>query len=94
MKLERGCVDCGYNAHPAALEFDHRDPADKDPLLVGGRTISSQLQRRWEWVLAEVAKCDVRCANCHAVRTAVEQHHLHGRSDGTEPDAQPALWTD
>lgn len=29
LKLEAGCVDCGYNKHPAALHFDHRDPETK-----------------------------------------------------------------
>lgn len=28
-KAQSGCVDCGYSAHPAALEFDHRDPCQK-----------------------------------------------------------------
>lgn len=29
IKMERGCVDCGYAPHPAALHFDHRDPSAK-----------------------------------------------------------------
>lgn len=28
-KLERGCVDCGYKGHPAALEFDHLPQFEK-----------------------------------------------------------------
>ena len=28
IKLERGCADCDYRAHPAALDFDHR-PGEK-----------------------------------------------------------------
>jgi hypothetical protein len=23
IKMERGCTDCGYREHPAALDFDH-----------------------------------------------------------------------
>lgn len=29
VKMAAGCSDCGYREHPAALEFDHRDPATK-----------------------------------------------------------------
>jgi len=29
IKLERGCCKCGYNAHPAALHFNHIDPSTK-----------------------------------------------------------------
>jgi len=64
-KVAHGCIDCGYNAFPAALHFDHRDPATKTAdvaQLIG-------TGRRWETILIEIAKCDVRCANCHAVRT-------------------------
>lgn len=77
MKMERGCADCGYNAHPAALQWDHRDGADKDRAAsAGGRAFA--LGWAWERILAEIAKCDVVCANCHAVRTA-ERGYTGGR---------------
>jgi hypothetical protein len=56
------CVDCGEN-DPVVLEFDH----------LGEKTfnIGSALHnRKWESVLAEIAKCEVVCANCHRRRTA------------------------
>jgi hypothetical protein len=62
-KLEHGCMDCGFNAHHAALQLDHR------PGTVKVRDIKSGQQLGWEALLAEIAKCDVVCANCHAVRT-------------------------
>lgn len=58
-------MDCGYREHPAALDFDHRDPTAKRM-----SSIAKHLTRRWEVVLAEIAKCDVVCANCHRIRTA------------------------
>jgi hypothetical protein len=56
--------------HPAALHFDHLDPATKK------FKISTSLSRRWADVLVEIAKCVVRCANCHAVQTVGTQRHL------------------
>lgn len=63
MKMERGCMDCGYRAHPAALEFDHA----RDTKSI---TLSQCSERYWSVVEHEVAKCDVVCANCHRIRTA------------------------
>jgi hypothetical protein len=56
------CVDCG-EGDPLVLEFDHlRDKAFN---------ISEGLvDRGWQAVLAEIAKCEVVCANCHRRRTA------------------------
>jgi len=60
------CVDCG-RADPVVLEFDHRDPALKI------RDVANMMvSRRWPRVSAEIEKCDVRCANCHRRRTAVQ----------------------
>lgn len=62
-KVEQGCVDCGYNAHPWALEFDHLPGAAKV------KTVASMMYSSWQVIWAEIAKCEVVCANCHAIRT-------------------------
>lgn len=64
LKLSVGCMDCGYREHPQALEFDHRPGEEK--LF----EIAPNSNARWIHVLAEIAKCDVVCANCHRVRSA------------------------
>jgi hypothetical protein len=68
LKLERGCVDCGYNEWPSALHFDHR-PGETKSFEIGGR-----LYYAWERIMAEVDKCDVRCANCHHKVTDLRRH--------------------
>lgn len=62
--LENPCVDCG-ETDLRVLDLDHRDPATK-------RAEVSRLVFRAQWsrVAAEIALCDVRCANCHRRRTA------------------------
>lgn len=76
-KLERGCADCGYDAHAEALDLDHRDHATKAhdvAYLVSTRVA-------WPRLLAELEKCDVVCANCHRVRTysGTTMHMAHVR---------------
>lgn len=51
------CVDCGEQ-DPVVLEFDH----------VRGEksyTITNMALHSLDNIEAEIAKCDVRCANCH-----------------------------
>lgn len=62
IKLASGCVDCGYNANAAALDFDHISG-------VKAFTIGPALTYSKARLLEEIAKCEVRCANCHRVRT-------------------------
>ena len=59
---ENPCLDCGEK-DPIVLEFDHL--GDKDFNIAKGIR-----DRNWKTVLAEIAKCDVVCANCHRRRTA------------------------
>lgn len=59
VKSERGCVRCGEK-HPACLDFHHRDEAAK---LFGIGTRVHFFGR--EKLLAEIAKTDVLCSNCH-----------------------------
>lgn len=58
------CMDCGYDRYYGALDFHHRDPADKDPSFANLRGWS------WERIEKEIAKCDLVCRNCHAERHA------------------------
>jgi hypothetical protein len=59
---EHPCVDCGER-DPVVLEFDHLS----EKLFTIGHDLRD---RSWESILAEIAKCDVVCANCHRRRTA------------------------
>jgi hypothetical protein len=57
------CVDCGED-DVVVLEFDHR----RDKL----ETVSTLSREGYslDKLKAEIAKCDVVCANCHRRRTA------------------------
>jgi protein-arginine kinase activator protein McsA len=61
------CVDCG-ESDPRVLEFDHRDRASKKAsvsvLVTEGYAVST--------IAREISKCDVRCANCHTIKTREE----------------------
>jgi hypothetical protein len=74
------CVDCG-EADPVVLDFDHRDPATKlysiCHLISGCRGL--------DVIIAEIAKCDVRCSNCHRRKTAREQGWSRLLSDYIPP---------
>lgn len=55
------CIICGYNKCPQALQFHHMNPSEKS------FNISHKGHcRKWEEVVAEVKKCILVCANCHA----------------------------
>ena len=58
--MKCGCVDCGYCEHLAALDFDHVS-GEKERLVSFAKSI--------EQAKTEIAKCEVRCANCHRIRT-------------------------
>lgn len=54
------CVDCGEK-DPIVLEFDH---VRGEKIL----NVTAMATAPREKVLAEIAKCDIRCANCHRRR--------------------------
>ncbi|HEY2714992.1 MAG TPA: hypothetical protein VGI73_02095 [Solirubrobacterales bacterium] len=56
------CKDCG-ETDPLVLGFDHL--RDKEFSISKGL-----VDRNWQSVLDEIAKCEVVCANCHRRRTA------------------------
>lgn len=62
------CVDCNEN-NIVVLEFDHKDNVEKImnvSKLIGG-------YHKWDKIKEEIDKCDVRCSNCHKIRTAKQQ---------------------
>ncbi len=60
---EHPCVDCG-ETDPLVLEFDH---------VRGEKTteISDLMYHKFQTLLDEIDKCEVRCANCHRKITAI-----------------------
>lgn len=73
LKRDKPCADCGGVFHYSAMEWDHR-PGTAKVALISTLVIKTNSRRR---VLDEIAKCDLVCANCHAVRTF---DRLTGRS--------------
>ncbi|MBX9679725.1 MAG: hypothetical protein K2X38_13260 [Gemmataceae bacterium] len=65
-KLAKGCATCGYREFAEALEFDHLPQYKKN------FNVARAARRILDWsvIEAEIAKCEVVCANCHRVRTA------------------------
>ena len=60
--LEHPCVDCG-NSDVRVLDFDHLGDKFMDVTMMVKDGFS------WPKILIEIAKCEVRCRNCHAIKT-------------------------
>lgn len=88
IKLAQGCIDCGYRGHPRALDFDHREPGLK-------RFNVSKIIRStqsWERIQAEIDLCDVRCANCHRIKTWEDNDYVKVGLDSTGPPDRRTAW--
>lgn len=59
------CMDCGGTFPPVCMDFDHVEGEKFDG-------VSRMVRRGFseDRILAEVAKCELVCANCHRIRTA------------------------
>jgi len=57
------CADCGGRFAQCSMDFDHRDPSTKV------KNVTSMIMGSIERMLAEAAKCDIVCSNCHRLRT-------------------------
>lgn len=64
IKESTPCADCGIQYPYYVMDFDHRPGTGKMFDISDMGLVSSV-----EVLLAEVAKCDVVCANCHRHRT-------------------------
>lgn len=84
IKLERGCADCGYNEYAAALDFDHLPGSVKKY-----RPSTMPAGTSWANIAAEIAKCEVVCANCHRVRTFKRLRAKTGEQHGNGSSGAP-----
>jgi hypothetical protein len=60
------CSDCGHSHPHYVMEFDHVR-GEKRFDIAAGMLLHHRCTR--DEMLAEIAKCDLVCANCHRVRT-------------------------
>jgi hypothetical protein len=63
------CVDC-RESDPLVLQFDHVDLTEKRGCVTG---FSGSSRQRIE---EEISRCVIRCANCHAKKTAQERNSI------------------
>lgn len=59
------CADCDMKYPSYVMQFDHLDPDGKLFNIANWSGKRYSVAR----VLLEIAKCEVVCANCHAIRT-------------------------
>lgn len=64
------CVDCGER-RVLALEFDHKNSLKKSFNLGKAHMIKDLTLKE---LVREIAKCEVRCSNCHTIKTHKEQN--------------------
>lgn len=57
------CKSCGMSDF-RCLHFHHRDSEEKVATVA---TMVQKFEYSYEDILAEIAKCDVFCANCHMI---------------------------
>lgn len=70
----RPCVDCGIQYPPWVMQFDHV----RGTKLFDISTAVNRLRCSLSTLMAEIEKCDVVCANCHADRTHKRRRALRG----------------
>lgn len=78
--LAHPCVDCG-ETDPVVLDFDHvegRKSANVSALVADGY--------EWGVISAEIAKCVVRCANCHRRHEARKRGYFRSVTIGRSRD--------
>lgn len=60
-KEGKSCMDCGVVYPYFVLQYDHRGDDVKRFVIAAAGSIASAKK--------EIAKCDLVCGNCHAIRT-------------------------
>lgn len=74
------CIRCGYNKSPRALHFHHLDSQAKE------FTLSNSRVYKWDTLKAELDKCVLVCANCHAELHEEQQIASHSLMEKPRSD--------
>ena len=64
LKSGRPCTDCGRIFPPQVMQWDHLPGVPKLGDISNGLNSRSR-----DEILDEIAKCELVCTNCHAIRT-------------------------
>lgn len=78
--FSKGCIDCGETDF-RCLEFDHVRGTKRK---LRGTSGVGQFVRdgyKWETILNEIKKCEVRCSNCHKIRTFKQLNYMKDMED-------------
>jgi hypothetical protein len=78
-KQGKKCKNCG-NDDPLILEFHHR--ASEEKIAAVSDLVNNY--RPKDIILAEIAKCDLLCGNCHMLETIVDQNSWRSKGEPTE----------
>jgi len=62
LKRSNPCIDCLEFFEPCQMDFDH-------VMVPKVRSVGSMVHQSREKLMAEIAKCELVCANCHRIRT-------------------------
>lgn len=71
LKKNLKCERCGFN-HPAALDFHHKDPGQKEFGISNFKFNKDNNQK----ILDEISKCEVLCSNCHRIEHAKHYNNI------------------
>ena len=62
LKVGKPCVDCGGNFPPECMDWDHIKGTKR-------RAVAKIRGNSQKYILDEIEKCELVCANCHRIRT-------------------------
>ena len=80
--FSKGCVDCGER-DVRVLEFDHVRGVKKRFKSRRNEGVSYLVRcgYLWKTIKKEIDKCEVRCCNCHKLRTFKQFNYLNDMKD-------------
>ena len=70
VKRMHSCVDCG-ESNPVVLEFDHVRGVKR-------KSVADMVYNYYsiKSIKEEIRKCDIRCSNCHRIKTTERRNKL------------------